>query len=106
MQRSDVFAAIDRERCWQERKWGTNLAHPHSVAEWLLIVESELAEAKHGWVKGIGDDEALRELVQVAAVAVAALEQHGAIGRPWAILGLANLLDIRWERRIEARDGE
>lgn len=103
MYRENVFAAIDRERAWQEQKWGTNQEHPHSVAEWLLIVESELAEAKHAWTKGIGDADALAELVQIAAVAVAALEQHGAIERPWGALGLADLVTIRWERYKEAR---
>lgn len=105
MYRENVFAAIDRERAWQEQKWGVNQDHPHSVGEWLLIVESELAEAKHAWVKGAGDHDALAELVQVAAVAVAALEQHGAIERPWGALGLGRLLDVRWERHLEeARD--
>jgi hypothetical protein len=98
MERADVFAAIDRERAWQELKWGTNTEHPHTVGEWLLIVEAELAEAKQGWVKGQGDYDALRELVQVAAVAVAALEQHGAPERPWPALGQALLARIRWER--------
>lgn len=104
MYRENVFAAIDRERAWQEQKWGTNQEHPHSVGEWLLIVESELAEAKHAWTKGSGDRDALAELVQVAAVAVAALEQHGAIERPWKVLGLGLLLAVRWERHVGACD--
>lgn len=104
MYRENVFAAIDRERVWQERKWGTTQEHPHSVGEWLLIVESELAEAKHAWVKGSGDAAALSELIQVAAVAVAALEQHGATDRPWAALDMPDVLGIRWERHAEARN--
>lgn len=105
MYRENVFAAIDRERAWQESRWGTNSEHPHSVAEWLLIVESELNEAKQAWVKGAGDAAALSELVQVAAVAVAALEQHGALERPWAALGMLVLTKIRWERHLEVDHG-
>jgi hypothetical protein len=100
MNRAETFAAIDRERAWQEHKWGTIAEHPHTVGEWLLILQSELDEAKQGWVKGNGDYDALRELVQVAAVAVAALEQHGAPERPWEALGHANLRRIVWERRV------
>ena len=96
MRRNEVFAAIDRERSWQEQKWGANADHPHTVGEWLLIVEAELQEAKQGWVKGKGDADALRELVQVAAVAVAALEQHGTLERDWQSLNLPELLRFRW----------
>lgn len=103
MERSDVFAAIDRERAWQEHKWGTNAEHPHSVGEWLLIAEAELAEAKQAWVKGNGDGDALRELLQVAAVAVAALEQHGLIERPWTALGHGNLMQLSWARSFAPR---
>jgi len=73
-----AMAGIAVERQYQNLKWGSpNASGPHSVAEWLLIIESELAEAKDGWVDHGGERRALEELVQVAAVAVAALEQHG-----------------------------
>ncbi len=73
--------AVTAERKYQDAKWGTLSNHPHTVAEWLLILESELAEAKDAWVRNGGDLEALKEIVQVAAVAVACLEQHGPVGR-------------------------
>ena len=79
--REDIFNAIDRERQYQDKKWGTIESRPHSVAEWLLILESELTEAKQAWIKKNGDHSALMELVQVAAVAVACLEQHGVVER-------------------------
>jgi GDP-D-mannose dehydratase len=76
--RDEVFAAIDRERAHQRRKWGhVN----HSVQAWLLVLEDELAEAKRDWVRTGKDEAALRELVQVAACAVAALEEHGVFER-------------------------
>jgi GDP-D-mannose dehydratase len=76
--RVEVFAAIDRERLHQKRKWGHV---EHSVQAWLLVVEEELAEAKRDWVRTGKDEAALRELVQVAACAVAALEEHGVFER-------------------------
>lgn len=78
LDRKVVFAGIDREREYQERKWGAN---PHTVGEWLLIAEAELAEAKQAWVKGHGPFDALRELLQVIAVGVACLEEHGVYER-------------------------
>ena len=77
-ERYRVFMAISRERAYQAKKWGTT---GHTVGEWLLILESELAEAKQGWVKKNGDGEALAEILQVAAVAVACLEAHGVVER-------------------------
>lgn len=76
--RAQVFEAIDREREYQLYKWGNK---EHSVPGWLLIMESELKEAKEGWVRGNGDSDALEELLQIVAVGVAALEQHGPVER-------------------------
>lgn len=76
--RKDAYDAIERERDHQIRKWGDK---PRSVQAWLLIAEEELNEAKRDWVKTESDAEALRELLQVAACCVAALEQHGVYER-------------------------
>jgi hypothetical protein len=69
-----IVQAIVHERAYQQARWDDA---PHTVGEWLLIVEAELLEAKQAWVKGHGNHEALTELVQVLAVGVACLEQHG-----------------------------
>lgn len=74
----DVFLAIVQERDYQDAKWGDR---NHTVGNWLLILEGELEEAKQAWRKGIGDADALREILQVVAVGVACLEQHGVVGR-------------------------
>jgi hypothetical protein len=84
MMRGFIYSCIDRERNYQDSKWGTGEEHPHTVGEWLLIVESELHEAKEAWCKNGGDYEALRELLQVISVGVACLEQHGVVERPLA----------------------
>jgi hypothetical protein len=81
LKRERAFKAIERERAHQDKKWGTIRKHPHTVGEWLLIMESELAEAKAGWCKGRGDEDALKEVLQVVSVGVACLEQHGIIER-------------------------
>lgn len=76
-----VMGAVIRERQYQDRKWGAIGDHPHTVAGWLLIVEGELEEAKQAWRKQRGDAGALRELLQVAAVCFACMEQHGVVER-------------------------
>jgi hypothetical protein len=68
--------AIRLERAYQDAKWGTPAEHPHSVLEWIEIARNELDEARLAWMKET-DERALAELVQVAAVCVACLEQHG-----------------------------
>lgn len=80
---NDVFKAIARERAYQNRKWGTVETYPHDVSGWLLILQSELNEAKEAWVKGFSDDDALQEVLQVIAVGVACLQQHGIVERTW-----------------------
>jgi len=89
----EVFAAIRRERAYQDAKWGSIEAHGHDVAGWLLILAGELEEAMRGWRQGSGDFDALREILQVAAVAVACLEQHGLVERQ----------DVAIHQRISAR---
>ena len=75
MKRATVFKAITEERNYQDQKWGTRF---HDVGAWLLIMESELEEAKSAWCKADGkaDVRSLEEIIQVAAIAVACLEHH------------------------------
>lgn len=95
-----VVNAILAERRFQDKKYGPVLipnenyeqarGHPvevqgpggHELGEWLILIEKELDEAKdalvHGGGKTVkGRDSIRSELVQIAAVCVAALEQHG-----------------------------
>ena len=51
-------------------------------------MESELAEAKEAWVHNGGNEEALREILQVVATGVACLEQHGIVEREKAGKGI------------------
>lgn len=85
----EVMAAIARERGYQERKWGRK---EHGIAAWLLIARGELGEAERSWLKDgeQADRNALMEMVQVAAVLVAGLEQHGIAERPACIAAAAH----------------
>lgn len=88
-----VFRAIAIERQFQDRKYGpvtflydspTQRHGPggHELPGWLLVIEKELAEAKeaatgHGKKERTGRNTTRAEILQIAAVCVAALEQHG-----------------------------
>ncbi len=68
----EILQAIRDERARQDAKWGVQ---SHSPAVWLTILMEEVGEAAWASLEGdpVGYSE---ELVQVAAVAIAALESH------------------------------
>lgn len=77
-----IYAAISRERAYQDRKWGDLTTYEHTPAMWLAIMQVELAEAARELHYGGNLADAKREALQVAAVAVAFLEQYGLEERP------------------------
>ena len=76
----DIIGAVTEERDYQDNKWGTLEEHPHSIPEWIIIIEEKMAEAKKSWLK-CNNKEALKEMLQVVAVGVACIEQHGIVKR-------------------------
>lgn len=75
--KTDVINAILEERDFQDQKHNTS---HHGMGTWLLLIESELDEAKLAAVKGgKGRNSVRHELIQVAALCVAALEDHGLV---------------------------
>lgn len=77
-----IWLAIRRERDHQDNKYGPIDARRLSVGDYLVIMRRELAEAEQAYVSTpLPVDEALREILQVAAVAVACLEAHGIVER-------------------------
>lgn len=75
---TEIFEAVKIERQYQDAKWGFD---PHTVGEWLLIMQAELDGAKEAWVKNSGDVKALEEILQVVSVGVACMEEHGIVER-------------------------
>ncbi len=70
--------AMLRERDHQDQKHGPISTHGHTLGEWIIIAEAELAEAKVALIKGGSGRNSLRsEIVQTAATLLACLEQHG-----------------------------
>lgn len=77
----EVFEAISRERAFQDTKWGKPHDTGHNIPAWLLIARKELREAEDAWVEKAGNDYALEEILQCAAVLVACLQHHGIVER-------------------------
>ena len=65
-----VFSDINTERLKQLEKWGDQR---HSTDRWVAIMLEELGEAAKASLEGQLDNWR-EELVQIAAVAIAALE--------------------------------
>lgn len=86
--RQKVFDEINRERDYQDIKWGlvvdnSEIFSPkgaHEPMAWILIMKHLIQEAEDKWFKG-HYGTAKRKILQTAAVGVAALEQHGVITR-------------------------
>ena len=85
--RQEVYAVIDGERDYQ-RKWEdpalTDSGGRHSETEFLVYIQDYVNEALHEATRK-PDPEAfkfcLNSLRKIAALAVAAMEQHGAVAR-------------------------
>lgn len=73
-----VLTAVMDERDYQDFKHGSIDVAPHTLGEWILIMESELNEAKEALIKGgTGRNAVKAEIIQVLATGFACLEQHG-----------------------------
>lgn len=73
-----VYEAIEKERRYQDKKWGTIEENPHSLERWLAIMQGELSEAIDAFYDETRED-VLAEIIQVVAVGHACLEQHGIV---------------------------
>lgn len=81
MTRDDVYRLIDGERDYQDslgpdRREPSEL--PHSVGDYLVMLDTYLRKAKDGWTNNPGVTPALEQIRKVAAIAVHCMEDHGA----------------------------
>ncbi|RBP89375.1 MazG-like nucleotide pyrophosphohydrolase family protein [Cytobacillus firmus] len=76
--KNNALLAVEKERFRQNAKWGRQR---HSYGDWLKILVEEVGEVAQamqtgqGWGKGSDANDLYKELIQVAAVAVAIAEQ-------------------------------
>lgn len=75
----EVVQAINAEFDYQDAKHGPD--RRQTLPGYLLVMESELLEAKLGWNKNLtGRSSALHEVVQTVAVGLRCLRDHGTEG--------------------------
>jgi hypothetical protein len=84
MKRNDVYKIIDGERKYQDARWNSSTTTSegfHSLEEWFVYIEDYVTEAKHILSRNArqeSDPLARSIMRKVAAMAVCAMEQHGA----------------------------
>lgn len=71
MEQQKILELIKVERDRQDTKWGKN---SHNPIVWYLIAQEEMSEINKGLLKGDKWDAIQHEIVQLAAVCVAWLE--------------------------------
>lgn len=77
----EVMKSIKEERDYQDKKWDSLDEREQSIPGYMLVLRKELEEAEIGWCKNIpGKHSSLAEMCQIAAVAIACLQQHGIEG--------------------------
>jgi len=82
--RSEVYAAIDSERAYQDKRWNSETTTSdgfHSFEEWFVYIGDYVNEARHILSrenKQDADIKVLHIMRKVAAMSVCAMEQHGA----------------------------
>lgn len=75
----DIYHAVNIERGYQDRKWGTIEEHPHTIFEWIGIMRKELQEAEDAFFQRPANKLMLQEVLQVVATGFACIEQHGIV---------------------------
>lgn len=81
-----VYDVIDDERDYQDNRWPGNnplsetfgVTDGHTVGGSLLMIEEYCLRARKAWNDSLGDNETLHHLRKIAAIAVRAMEIHGA----------------------------
>jgi hypothetical protein len=77
IQMQKVFDAIESERDYQTRKWGSIADHPHEVGGYILLMQEHLKRAAELWCGSTDDRKAMEEIRKVSALGVACGEQYG-----------------------------
>lgn len=72
-----VYQNIDRERDYQDKKWGDQNDRRHTPGDFIVFMQDYLTEAAHKASREHGWEPALDVLRKVVALGVACLEVRG-----------------------------
>jgi hypothetical protein len=82
--RPEVYDLIDGEREYQDKRWNADTTTSqgwHSTQEWLSFIQDYTSEALHIGAREadqVAYNKQLAIIRKIAAMSVAAMEQHGA----------------------------
>lgn len=98
MTRAAIFGEIEAERLSQDATHGRAVDDGHRVNDWVAIIARHLGLMVDDGKQGGSNERYHRQLVRVAAVAVAALEAHGRKTAPPD--------PLEWAARVATEIGE
>lgn len=82
MERRKVYELIDGERSYQDTLPPSRTdGVPHTVGDYLVMLDCYLRRAKDDWTNNAGNEQALDEIRKIAGIAVHCMEDHGAPAR-------------------------
>jgi hypothetical protein len=77
--RDEVYAAIDSERDYQNKRWQAHdEVEPMTVPKTLTLLQAYIRKAEDAYITEIGHAHAVEILRKIAGIAVAGMEQNGA----------------------------
>ena len=80
--RSEVYAAIDGEREYQERLGPDRTdGNAKSVGDYIVMLDYYVLQAKAAWTNNPGDSFALDVIRKIGGIAVHCMEDHGVVKR-------------------------
>jgi hypothetical protein len=79
--RSEVYAAIDSERIYQDHLWGDQMINPPSIDAFACYVQGYTNQLVEKCSTSEDVDARLNFFRKVAGLCVACMEQHGAPSR-------------------------
>jgi hypothetical protein len=79
----DVLAAVDYEIDYAKALGNDRVESqdPHTTGEYLVMLDTYIAQAKAGWTFQAGDRKALDAIRKVAAIAVRCMTDNGVVRR-------------------------
>lgn len=81
MNRFEAIQLILGERDYQNKKWGEIDQHPHPLEAWVMYIDQYVGEAKKALTYATDEtlrNEAKAAIRKIGALALAAIENHGA----------------------------
>jgi len=70
--REDIFVALNIERVYQDGKFGTEFDDKNTINDWVTYITNYASNASFAE----NDDQATKQLLKVAALALAAIEAY------------------------------